>query len=190
MPVYNSLMDGHYFLNLLDKATEHINELCKSYECFVDESSDKYIQNDDVQGQIKTAIGKGQLLINQKFKQFRGLCDKNIREKNDSEPLKEGEFATLDDDLAGFWDMVYLQVEDIDKMFDKLAELKKNNWVIEVKQVAKTAPKKKTTGGPKTTETAASKARAEAARQRIQEMKKKAMLSKNQSQTTQDQITN
>jgi len=29
-------------------------------------------------GQIQTTIGKAHLLINQKFKQFKGLCDKNI----------------------------------------------------------------------------------------------------------------
>lgn len=87
---------------------------------------------------------------------------------------------TRDEDLAGFWDMVYLQVEDINKMFEKLSELRKNNWVSEIKPIVKTAPKKKTSTAPKTTDTVASKARAEAARQRIQEIKKKAALAKNQ----------
>lgn len=106
-------------------------------------------------------------------------------------PLKEGEFVTRDEDLEGFWDMVYLQVEDIKKMFENLFELRKNNWICETKPVVKTAPKKKISPGPKATETAASKARAEAARQRIQEMKKKAALAKNQNTEQQcDQIIN
>lgn len=29
-------------------------------------------------GQIRAAIGKAQLLVNKKFKQFRGLCEKNL----------------------------------------------------------------------------------------------------------------
>ncbi|RNA03760.1 disks large-associated 4-like isoform X1 [Brachionus plicatilis] len=176
----NFLMDGHYYIGLLEKTAHQINNLCLEFQIYVDETNEKCVKNEDVQGQIQTAIGKGQLLINQKFKQFRGLCDKNISAKNDSLPLKEGEFVTRDEDLAGFWDMVYLQVEDINKMFEKLSELRKNNWVSETKPVVKAPPKKKISTGPKTTETAASKARAEAARQRIQEMKKKAALAKNQ----------
>ena len=97
---------------------------------------------------------------------------------------------TRDDDLAGFWDMVYLQVEDIERMFEELAELKKNNWVSEVKQVVKPTPKKKpvSTPGAKKEETAASKARAEAARQRIQEMRKKAALAKSQNQSQEQEL--
>lgn len=29
-------------------------------------------------GQIRAAIGKANLLVNKKFKQFRGLCNKNL----------------------------------------------------------------------------------------------------------------
>ena len=35
-------------------------------------------------------------------------------------------------DLAGFWDMVHIQVEQIHKRFDDLVELKKRNWVAKV----------------------------------------------------------
>ena len=33
------------------------------------------------------------------------------------------------EDLQGFWDMVYYQVEDVDKKFEKIARLENNNWV-------------------------------------------------------------
>ena len=36
------------------------------------------------------------------------------------------------EDLQGFWDMVYYQVEDVDKKFEKIARLEKNNWVEQI----------------------------------------------------------
>lgn len=82
-------------------------------------------------GQLQTTIGKAQLLINQKFKQFRELCNKNLRDKlPDSAPSPVGEFVTRDDDLAGFWDMVCLQIDDIHKMFNLLDEIRKNKWTL------------------------------------------------------------
>lgn len=41
------------------------------------------------------------------------------------------------EDLHGFWDMMYKQVTDVDKRFDNLEDMKKNNWLEE-------EPKKKT----------------------------------------------
>jgi hypothetical protein len=35
---------------------------------------------------------------------------------------------TRDEDLAGFWDMVCLQIEDVKKMFTHLEELKAQGW--------------------------------------------------------------
>ena len=38
-------------------------------------------------------------------------------------------FQTTDADLAGFWDMVLLQVADVDGMFTELDELRRHNWI-------------------------------------------------------------
>ena len=65
------------------------------------------------------------------------------RDKSGQSELKEGEFVTLDDDLAGFWDMVCLQIDDIDNMFNKLHELKSNNWNTISTISVKTTDKKK-----------------------------------------------
>ena len=35
-------------------------------------------------------------------------------------------------DLAGFWDMVHIQVEQIHNRFDDLRDLKRMNWVVKV----------------------------------------------------------
>ena len=51
--------------------------MCRKYQEYVEPPHSEQI-NEDTLGQIQTTIGKAQLLINQKFKQFRGLCLKNI----------------------------------------------------------------------------------------------------------------
>jgi hypothetical protein len=112
--------------------------------------------------------------------------------------LNDGEFMTRDEDLAGFWDMVCLQIEDIQRMFNQLDELKSNNWQIVnpvtiIKQVVKKSIVKKNPQSTTTTTTtnltnnvktvnSSTKARADAARQRLIEAKKNAALIKQQQQ--------
>ena len=122
-------------------------------------------------------------------------------DKIESTILKEGEFVTRDEDLAGFWDMVCLQIEDIHRMFVHLEELKSNNWQLLVspvisKVIKKPIDKKKpittTSANEKTPNTIvnvktnnSSKVRADAARQRLLEAKKQAALLKQQQQQEQ-----
>ena len=44
----------------------------------------------------------------------------------------EDPFVPTSEDLAGFWDMVYLQVEHINSLFADLVELRKNDWIQKV----------------------------------------------------------
>lgn len=37
-------------------------------------------------------------------------------------------FPTTNQDLQGFWDMVMLQVNQVDHLFDEISRLKANNW--------------------------------------------------------------
>merc|ERR1719356_1681301 len=48
----------------------------------------------------------------------------------------------------GFWEMIYFQVEDVDKKFEKLIKLESRNWVEEIPTFNK--PKKKVTKKPTT----------------------------------------
>ncbi|XP_046736754.1 disks large-associated protein 5-like isoform X2 [Diprion similis] len=75
---------------------------------------------EDAQLMINQAIGQTNLLIDKKVKQFRKLiaqCETG-----------SGEKLVTCDDLQGFWDMVYMQVEDCDCRFAKLNQLKERNW--------------------------------------------------------------
>ena len=45
---------------------------------------------------------------------------------------EEDPFVPTCQDLAGFWDMVYIQVEQIHNRFDDLKKLQKAGWVEKV----------------------------------------------------------
>ena len=47
----------------------------------------------------------------------------------------EDPFVPTCQDLAGFWDMVSIQVEQIHKRFDGLVELRRAGWVVKVSRV-------------------------------------------------------
>jgi hypothetical protein len=117
--------DGSYFLCLVDSEQHRLQELCHQTEHHLLMS--EVAVSDEVEGRIRAAIGKANLLMSQKFRQFRELCHKNLCETNDAEP-----FPTTDGDLAGFWDMVLLQVADVDRLFDDINRLRLNNWQPEV----------------------------------------------------------
>lgn len=39
-------------------------------------------------------------------------------------------FPTTPEDLQGFWDMLLLQVDNVDSTFAEIEELKKNDWQV------------------------------------------------------------
>ncbi|XP_014384173.1 PREDICTED: disks large-associated protein 2 [Myotis brandtii] len=73
-----------------------------------------------VLGKIRSAVGSAQLLMSQKFQQFYWLCQQNLDPSAMPRPTSQ--------DLAGYWDMLQLSVEDVSMKFDELQQLKLNNW--------------------------------------------------------------
>jgi len=116
-------------------------------------------------------IGMAKLLMAQKLTQFRGLCDKNINVTREEDP-----FVPTNMDLAGFWDMVHIQVEQIHTRFQGLHDLKKANWVVkapEKKTTSTSKPKaKKATTGVTGGGAAKTKGKSEAAKARDEARKK------------------
>lgn len=68
--------DGKWFINELDKTTEEIKSKIDLTEVMLQKEADA--MTDEISGKLRAAVGKANLLINQKFKQFRELCLKNI----------------------------------------------------------------------------------------------------------------
>ena len=68
--------------------------------------------------------------MRKKLKQYIGL----VQTAED----QSGERVTTSEDLQGFWDMVYFQVEDVDRKFEAVKELEKNGWKLQVEQKPRT----------------------------------------------------
>ncbi|XP_029383577.1 disks large-associated protein 5 isoform X2 [Echeneis naucrates] len=109
--------DVPYFRSEITNETDRLTALCVQWESKVEEESIP----EEMRDKMRTAIGQARLLMKERFNQFSGLVD-------DCE-LGRGEKITTCTDLQGFWDMVYFQVEDINKKFEALKEAEGRGWV-------------------------------------------------------------
>ncbi|XP_067301654.1 disks large-associated protein 4 [Pseudorasbora parva] len=126
------LRDGRWFQKLLQAETDRMEAWCQQMD---QETKDKEL-SEEVLGKVRSAVGSAQLLMSQKFQQFRGLCEQNL--DADAQPRPTAQ------DLAGFWDLLQLSIEDISMKFDELHLLRSNDWKMsetqDKKEEKKTAP--------------------------------------------------
>ncbi|XP_035596351.1 disks large-associated protein 4-like isoform X3 [Oncorhynchus keta] len=177
------LRDGNWFLKLLQAETARMEGWCQQME---QETKDKDI-SEEVMGTVRSAVGSAQLLIAQKFQQFRGLCDENLNVNANPRPTAQ--------DLAGFWDLLQLSVEDISVKFDELWQLKANNWQLPEKKVERkvvppSVPKKTsklTSGKDRSVDSVVDKQRQEA-RKRLMAAKRAASVRQNSATESSDSI--
>ncbi|XP_059184420.1 disks large-associated protein 4 [Centropristis striata] len=123
--------DGHWFLKLLQAETGRMEGWCQQME---QETKDNQL-SEEVLGKVRSAVGSAQLLISQKFQQFRGLCEQNLNVNANPRPTAQ--------DLAGFWDLLQLSIEDISLKFDELYHLKSNDWQPMPSAAAQSPPERK-----------------------------------------------
>ncbi|XP_071350183.1 disks large-associated protein 4 isoform X2 [Trachinotus anak] len=123
--------DGHWFLKLLQAETGRMEGWCQQME---QETKDNQL-SEEVLGKVRSAVGSAQLLMSQKFQQFRGLCEQNLNVNANPRPTAQ--------DLAGFWDLLQLSIEDISLKFDELYHLKSNDWQPVQSAAAQSPPERK-----------------------------------------------
>ncbi|XP_073684723.1 disks large-associated protein 5 [Garra rufa] len=123
--------DVAYFRAVMASETERLTELSVLWESRFDDTSIP----EEMQDRMRTAVGQARLLMKERFCQFSGLVD-------DCD-LGRGEKITTCTDLQGFWEMVYFQVEDVNKKFNALKEAEAREWKEEVKPVARKRVAKK-----------------------------------------------
>ncbi|XP_063091081.1 disks large-associated protein 2 isoform X4 [Cavia porcellus] len=114
--------DGSWFLKLLHTETKRMEGWCKEMEREAEENDLSEESKEAVLGKIRSAVGSAQLLMSQKFQQFYWLCQQNMDPSAMPRPTSQ--------DLAGYWDMLQLSVEDVSMKFDELHQLKLNDWRI------------------------------------------------------------
>ncbi|XP_072238654.1 disks large-associated protein 4 isoform X5 [Leuresthes tenuis] len=123
--------DGHWFLKLLQAETGRMEGWCQQME---QETKDNQL-SEEVLGKVRSAVGSAQLLMSQKFQQFRGLCEQNLNVNANPRPTAQ--------DLAGFWDLLQLSIEDISLKFDELYHLKSSDWQPVLSAAAQSPPERK-----------------------------------------------
>ncbi|XP_030030925.2 disks large-associated protein 5 isoform X1 [Manduca sexta] len=133
-----------HFRRQLASEIKRMTEMCETW----DKISEQTQLPDTVQECVLTAVGQARLLMSQKLCQFGALVERCAR----PEP---GTALVTPADLHGFWDMVFMQVENVDMRFKKLEELRSRGWVedqpVEIqKKVVKPVAKKtvKPASGP------------------------------------------
>ncbi|XP_032324250.1 disks large-associated protein 2 [Camelus ferus] len=108
--------DGSWFLKLLHTETKRMEGWCKEMEREAEEND----LSEEILGKIRSAVGSAQLLMSQKFQQFYWLCQQNMDPSAMPRPTSQ--------DLAGYWDMLQLSVQDVSMKFDELHQLKLSDW--------------------------------------------------------------
>ncbi|KAJ8926156.1 hypothetical protein NQ314_021499 [Rhamnusium bicolor] len=106
-----------YFTRKLKNEITRIESMCDEWSKYKDQNDYPEEAND----MIDVAIGQSKLLISKKFQQFRSLIEQCRSCEYIEKPI-------TCKDLHGFWDMIYMQVEDLNKRFNRLGILKANDW--------------------------------------------------------------
>ncbi|XP_008397745.1 disks large-associated protein 2 isoform X6 [Poecilia reticulata] len=138
--------DGSWFMQLLHTETKRMEAWCKEMEAEAEENDlseerkhsllymssmnqgSSVDRNENISrcvsssvlGKIRSAVGSAQLLMSQKFQQFYWLCQQNLDPSAMPRPTSQ--------DLAGFWDLLQLSIDDVNMKFDQLQQIKNNNW--------------------------------------------------------------
>ncbi|XP_042297208.1 disks large-associated protein 3 isoform X1 [Sceloporus undulatus] len=121
--------DGEWFIKLLQAEVEKMESWCQQMEL----EAEDYDLPEEILEKIRSAVGSAQLLMNQKFQQFYRLCQQNMDPNAFPMPTFQ--------DLAGFWDLLQLSIEDVSMKFAELHQLKANGWKpIEPKEEKKVPP--------------------------------------------------
>uniref|UniRef100_A0A671MDE6 Disks large-associated protein 2-like n=1 Tax=Sinocyclocheilus anshuiensis TaxID=1608454 RepID=A0A671MDE6_9TELE len=108
--------DGSWFMQLLRTETKKMEGWCKELEGEAEEND----LSEEILGKIRSAVGSAQLLMSQKFQQFYWLCQQNLDPSAMPRPTSQ--------DLAGFWDLLQLSIDDVTSKFNELQKIKSNDW--------------------------------------------------------------
>lgn len=138
----DDVLDGNYFLQILKTERHRLQAMADEVEKEISQlQGNGVVIGEDLNGYILVAVGKARLLCSQKMKQFEDLCYTNLNQSPDEK------FQTTGEDLRGFWDMVMLQVNNVDATFVEIDSFRKNGWR---KPIPKSPPQARN-GAPRTT---------------------------------------
>lgn len=137
-----------YFRLQLDEEIARLEALCSEWEAYSKENEERLLETGGGD-MINVTVGQTRLLTTKKMMQFKGLIDrceagakcKNQIPNDGSEETK----PVQPEDLEGWWDMLRLQSENVDKRFANLERWKANDW-LDPDAVAEVEQKQEQTG--------------------------------------------
>ncbi|XP_061738489.1 disks large-associated protein 3 isoform X1 [Nerophis ophidion] len=133
------MRDGEFFLRLLQTEVERMEGWCQNMER---EAEQKELP-EEILDLIRGAVGSAQMLMSQKVQHFFRLCQQSVDPSAYPQPTSQ--------DLAGLWDLLQLNIEDVRVKFQDLQRLKDSGWKLlpEKKEDKKLPPPlpKKSAGG-------------------------------------------
>uniref|UniRef100_A0A3Q2D0S0 Discs, large (Drosophila) homolog-associated protein 3 n=1 Tax=Cyprinodon variegatus TaxID=28743 RepID=A0A3Q2D0S0_CYPVA len=126
------MRDGEFFLRLLQTEVERMEGWCQNMEREAEENE----LPEEALELIRNAVGSAQMLMSQKVQQFFRLCQQSIDPSAYPQPTSQ--------DLASFWDLLQLNIEDVRVRFQDLQKLKDSGWRLppEKKKLPPPLPKK------------------------------------------------
>ncbi|KAH8284833.1 hypothetical protein KR054_001643 [Drosophila jambulina] len=130
--VRRALESVMYFRFQLDEEITRLEALCSEWEAY-SKANEERLQETGGGDMINVTVGQTRLLTTKKMMQFKGLidrCEAGAKGKNklpsdgseDTKPVQP-------EDLEGWWDMLHLQSENVDKRFANLERWKANDWL-------------------------------------------------------------
>ncbi|XP_020809003.1 guanylate kinase-associated protein mars isoform X2 [Drosophila serrata] len=121
-----------YFRVQLEEEIARLEALCREWEAY-SKANEERLQETGGGDMVNVTVGQTRLLTTKKMMQFKGLIDRceagakcqNQLPNDGSEDTK----PVQPEDLEGWWDMLRLQSENVDKRFASLERWKANDWL-------------------------------------------------------------
>merc|ERR1712018_680454 len=115
-------MGNCFVRTVLSSETTRLKKLCEEWENKHNkiQVSNTYEIDDDFEGEISSVIGKTKILINGRFAQLETLIEEYESCKKSSYNNQKNIITYSD--LEGFWDLIYLQIKDLDNKYEKLSK--------------------------------------------------------------------
>uniref|UniRef100_A0A671RWX9 Disks large-associated protein 3-like n=1 Tax=Sinocyclocheilus anshuiensis TaxID=1608454 RepID=A0A671RWX9_9TELE len=131
------LRDGEFFLRLLQTEVERMEGWCQNMER--EAEMNELPEDVNMTWLIRGAVGSAQMLMSQRVQQFFRMCQQSVDPSSYPQPSTQ--------DLASYWDLLQLAIEDVRVKFQDLQRLKESGWRLppekkEDKKVPPPLPKK------------------------------------------------
>uniref|UniRef100_A0A914GXC6 Uncharacterized protein n=1 Tax=Globodera rostochiensis TaxID=31243 RepID=A0A914GXC6_GLORO len=115
--------DGLKFTQIVDTLTAQLERHMAKANLLVS-FNEKIVQfGDEVEELLRVTIGRTQLLLNKRMKQFREQLNRHLN------PIP-GQKVTKLNDLHGLWALIDMQLEDIRLCFDKIEQCRLRSWAV------------------------------------------------------------